>query len=526
MTSLTNEIINFSTFFTSSRETLISLAEDHGFEIGPRKSRSEIAFYLAEQFCDSDNFIVKCSGCLELVQKEKNLGNQSKNNNENSRLGYLRFKHNSYNDYKRDPEMSISTIEKYDLRQGDLISATLNFDSDTKKFILVDLESVNHIPIGDLDLDRKHFKELESIYPDEQIKLELASLEEEASRKDKEAKERGEQARLLRKKDKVKNKEKCEMLEKEKIRLSIESQDLRNKNMIGRLMDIFTPIGRGQRALLVSPPKSGKTTILKHIANVISEKYPEIELFMLLVDERPEEVSDMEASVGKDKVFASTFSDDRKPQVKIAEMVIARAERLVELGKDVVILFDSITRFSRATQAYKRITGETSREPAGSGGLSQEGVKASKQLYGSARNIKGEGSLTIIATALIGTHSRMDSAILEEFKGTGNSEILLDRRVSECRVFPALNLDGSSTRNEERLLDEQVLKKTYDYRYKFRNRDPVRFVEWMKERLSVDGCRSNDVYFAEHAEGDTEVDIEFSWQEKVQISHVNRWSGT
>ncbi|MGZ8546102.1 MAG: transcription termination factor Rho, partial [Sulfuricurvum sp.] len=225
--------------------------------------------------------------------------------------------------------------------------------------------------------------------------------------------------------------------------------------LTGRMMDLFSPIGKGQRGLIVAPPRSGKTELMKEIAQGITENHPEIELMVLLVDERPEEVTDMERSV-KGEVYSSTFDEPAKNHVKVAEMVIERAKRRVELGKDVVILLDSITRLARA---YNTVTPSSGKVL--SGGVDANALHKPKRFFGAARNIENGGSLTIIATALVETGSKMDEVIFEEFKGTGNSEVVLGRKIAERRIFPAIDILKSGTRKEELLLGTDVLQKVF-----------------------------------------------------------------
>jgi transcription termination factor Rho len=221
------------------------------------------------------------------------------------------------------------------------------------------------------------------------------------------------------------------------------------------MLDMFSPIGKGQRGLIVAPPRSGKTELMKELAHGISHNHPEIDLMVLLVDERPEEVTDMERSV-KGEVYNSTFDQPAKNHVKVAELVIERAKRKVEMGKDVVILLDSITRLARAYNTATPSSGKVL-----SGGVDANALHKPKRFFGAARNIENGGSLTIIATALVDTGSRMDEVIFEEFKGTGNSEVVLSRHIAERRIFPALDLLKSGTRKEELLIGEEVLKKVF-----------------------------------------------------------------
>lgn len=249
-------------------------------------------------------------------------------------------------------------------------------------------------------------------------------------------------------------------------RMRLETSQMKISN---RIIDIIAPIGRGQRGMIVAPPKAGKTTLMKGIANAIAENHPDVEIIVLLIDERPEEVTDMQRSVNGDVVF-STFDELPKHHIKVAEMVLERAKRLVEHGKDVIILLDSITRLARAYNLTIPPTGRTL-----SGGLDPGALHNPKRFFGAARNIEFGGSLTILATALVETGSRMDDVIFEEFKGTGNMEIHLDRKLSEKRVFPAIDINKSGTRREDLLLDQNELQTIWQLRKALSNY-PVDYV--------------------------------------------------
>ena len=263
--------------------------------------------------------------------------------------------------------------------------------------------------------------------------------------------------------------------EQMKLERDIKSEE----NITGRVIDLIAPIGRGQRALLVAPPKSGKTVMMQHIAHSITANYPDVHLMVLLVDERPEEVTEMQRSV-KGEIIASTFDEPATRHVHVAEMVIERAKRLVELKKDVVILLDSITRLARAYNNVVPSSGKVL-----SGGVDANALHRPKRFFGAARNIEEGGSLTIIATALIDTGSRMDEVIFEEFKGTGNCEIHLDRRLYEKRVFPAIQLNRSGTRREELLLQPEVLQKTRILRQFMYNMDEIEAMELVLKSMKA-----------------------------------------
>lgn len=260
-------------------------------------------------------------------------------------------------------------------------------------------------------------------------------------------------------------------------RLKLEIEDPTRKDFSSRVIDIVSPIGKGQRGLIVAPPRTGKTVLLQNIAQSITTNHPECYLIVLLIDERPEEVTDMQRSV-KGEVVSSTFDEPAQRHVQVAEMVIEKAKRLVEHGRDVVILLDSITRLGRAYNTVVPSSGKVL-----TGGVDANALQRPKRFFGAARNIEEGGSLTIIATALIDTGSRMDEVIFEEFKGTGNSEIILDRKVSDKRVFPALDITRSGTRKEELLVAPDVLKKMYVLRRILNPMGTVDAIEFLADKL-------------------------------------------
>lgn len=317
--------------------------------------------------------------------------------------GFLRI-HN-YLTSDDDVYISPSQIRRFHMKTGDKISGITRPPKQGEKFkALLYIKEVND-ENPEKSRNRKDFDSLIPIYPDERIRLETSHID-----------------------------------------------------IATRIIDLIAPIGRGQRGMIVAPPKAGKTTILKNIANSIAENHPEIEIIMLLIDERPEEVTDMKRNVKGDVVY-STFDEMPKNHIKVAEMVLDRAKRLVEHGKDVVILLDSITRLARAYNLTITPTGRTL-----SGGLDPGALYGPKRFFGAARNIENGGSLTILASALIETGSRMDDLIFEEFKGTGNMEIHLDRKLSEKRVFPAIDINKSGTRREELLLNPEEMQTIWQLR--------------------------------------------------------------
>ncbi len=304
-----------------------------------------------------------------------------------------------------DVYVSQSQIRRFGLRTGDMVIGQIRPPKDTEKYYgLLRVESVNGQD-PDIAKQRPDFDKLTPIFPNEQLKLEVGG-----------------------------------------------------RVLSNRLIDLLSPIGRGQRGLIVSPPKAGKTTVLKQIANGVSQNYTDLHLMVVLIGERPEEVTDMDRSV-EAEVFSSTFDDPVTDHVRVAELSLARAKRLVESGKDVVILLDSITRLARAYNLTVPPSGRTL-----SGGLDPAALYPPKHFFGAARNLEEGGSLTILATCLVETNSRMDDAIYEEFKGTGNMELHLNRKLAERRIFPAIDIERSGTRREELLLDGPTLQRVWTVR--------------------------------------------------------------
>lgn len=353
-------------------------------------------------------------------------------------FGFLRSPDTSYTASTDDIYISPSQVRRFNLHTGDMIEGEVRTPKDGERyFALTKLDKVN----GGLPEDNKHkimFENLTPLFPREQMKLERDNLKGE-------------------------------------------------ENITGRVIDIIAPIGKGQRALIVAPPKSGKTVMMQHIAHAIAANYPDSYMMVLLVDERPEEVTDMQRSV-KAEVIASTFDEPAARHVHVAEMVIERAKRLVELKKDVVILLDSITRLARAYNNVVPSSGKVL-----TGGVDANALQRPKRFLGAARNVEEGGSLTIIATALIDTGSRMDEVIFEEFKGTGNCELHLDRRLYEKRVFPSIQLNRSGTRREELLLAPEILQKTRILRQFMYNMDEIEAMEMVLK--SMKATKTNVEFF-------------------------------
>ncbi len=342
-------------------------------------------------------------------------------------FGFLRSPEYSYLPSSDDIYVSPSQIKKFGLRTGDTISGLARPPKNSERYYaLLKIETINGTPLTK-ERPRVPFDALTPLYPQERIRLEVEG----------------------------------------------------RNDLSMRVVDLFTPIGKGQRGLIVSPPRAGKTILLQKIANSITANHPEIKLIILLIDERPEEVTDMERSV-KAEVISSTFDEAPERHVQVADIVLEKAKRLVENKYDVVILLDSITRFARAHNLVVPHSGRTL-----SGGLDSNALQKPKKFFGSARNVEEGGSLTVIATALIETGSRMDEVIFEEFKGTGNMELILDRRLADRRIFPAIDLQRSGTRKEELLLSEFELNRIWVLRKLLAELNPVEMMEFVLDKMRL-----------------------------------------
>lgn len=350
-------------------------------------------------------------------------------------FGFLRAPDYNYLPGPDDIYVSPSQIRRFNLRTGDTVSGQIRQPKETERyFALLKVEAVNYED-PEKARDKILFDNLTPLYPDRKMHLENSS-----------------------------------------------------DNYSMRIMDLMTPIGFGQRGLIVSPPRSGKTMLLQNIANSVIASHKNIIPFVLLIDERPEEVTDMARSV-EAEVISSTFDEPAERHVQVAEMVIEKAKRLVEHKKDVVILLDSITRLARAYNSVMPPSGKIL-----SGGVDSNALQRPKRFFGAARNIEEGGSLTIIATALIDTGSRMDEVIFEEFKGTGNLELVLDRRLSDKRMFPAIDIKKSGTRKEELLLDKETLTRVWILRKVLSALNPVDSLEFLLEKMS--GTKDNESFLA------------------------------
>jgi transcription termination factor Rho len=352
-------------------------------------------------------------------------------------FGFLRSPESNYLAGPADIYVSPSQVRRFGLRTGDTVEGQIRAPKDGERyFALLKVNQINFDP-PENSRHRINFDNLTPLYPDEKISLEV--------------------------------------------------EDPTKKDLTTRVIDLVSPLGKGQRALIVSPPRAGKTMILQNIAHAISANHPEIYLLVLLIDERPEEVTDMDRSV-QGEVVSSTFDEPASRHVQVAEMVIEKAKRLVEHKKDVVILLDSITRLARAYNTVVPSSGKVL-----TGGVDANALQRPKRFFGAARNIEEGGSLTIISTALIDTGSRMDEVIFEEFKGTGNSEIVLDRKVADKRVWPALDIGKSGTRKEELLVDKGTLSKMWVLRRILLPMGVTDSMEFLLDKLKQ--TKSNNDFF-------------------------------
>ena len=352
-------------------------------------------------------------------------------------FGFLRSMEANYLPGPDDIYVSPSQIKRFSLRTGDTIEGPIRAPKEGERyFALLKVDTINYETTDKKDKNKINFDNLTPLYPEEQIRLETEEPK---------------------------------------------------KDLSARVIDLVAPIGKGQRAIIVAPPRTGKTVLLQNIAHSITENHPEIFLMVLLIDERPEEVTDMQRSV-KGEVVSSTFDEPASRHVQVAEMVIQKAKRLVEHGKDVVILLDSITRLGRAYNTVVPSSGKVL-----TGGVDANALQRPKRFFGAARNIEFGGSLTIISTALIDTGSRMDEVIFEEFKGTGNSEIILDRKVADKRTYPAIDIAKSGTRKEEILLAPDDLQKMYVLRRILNPMGTMDGIEFLLTKLKE--TKSNTEFF-------------------------------
>ena len=405
--------MNIQELKLKSSEQLITQAEELGIENASTLRKQEILFAILKKVAEKEE--ITGAGVLQLLQDG---------------FGFLRAMESNYLPGPDDIYVSPSQIRKFGLRTGDTVEGPVRAPKEGERYFA--LLQVSKINFEEPDKSRHKiaFDNLTPLYPDKQLVMEV------------------------------------EMTKPDK------KQDL-----TPRLIDLVSPIGKGQRSIIISPPKAGKTMILQSIANSIAKNYPECYLIVLLIDERPEEVTDMQRTV-KGEVISSTFDEPAQRHVAVAEMVIEKAKRLVEHKKDVVILLDSITRLARAYNTVVPTSGKVL-----TGGVDANALHRPKRFFGAARNVEEGGSLTIIATALIETGSRMDEVIYEEFKGTGNMEVHLERRLAEKRVYPSININRSGTRKEELLIKPDLLQKIWILRKLLHDMDESQAIEFLLDKI-------------------------------------------
>ena len=415
--------MNIQELKTQSSEELITKAEKLGIENASTLRRQEILFAILKKLAENEE--ITGSGVLETLQDG---------------FGFLRAIESNYLPGPDDIYIGPNQIRKFGLRTGDTVEGAVRAPKDGERYFA--LLKVSKINFEDPE-KMKHkiaFDNLTPLYPDKPLKMEIETTKIE-----------------------------------------------KKPDLTARLIDLVSPVGKGQRSLIISPPKAGKTIILQNIAQSISANHPEVYLMVLLIDERPEEVTDMQRTV-KGEVISSTFDEPAQRHVAVAEMVIEKAKRLAEHKKDVVILLDSITRLARAYNTVIPASGKVL-----TGGVDANALQRPKRFFGAARNIEEGGSLTIIATALVDTGSRMDDVIYEEFKGTGNMELHLDRTIAEKRIYPAININRSGTRREEKLTDEQELQKIWILRKLLHPMEELAAMEFLLERLKA--TKNNAEFF-------------------------------
>ncbi len=408
-----------------SPQQLLKMAEDMGIENPSQLNVQQLRFAVMRGFAADKKITLIGDGVLERMQDG---------------FGFLRAPESNYLAGPDDLYVSPTLIKKYGLKTGDYIEGQIQAPQNESEryFALETIERAN----GDVPEKLRHrvsFDDMTPLYPDEQLKMEV-----------------------------------------------IGDAD-RGRNLSARVIDLISPTGRGQRSLIVAPPRTGKTVMLQNIAHSIATNYPDVKLIVLLIDERPEEVTDMQRSV-KGEVISSTFDEPAARHIQVAEMVIEKAKRLVEAGQDVVILLDSITRLGRAYNTVVPSSGKVL-----TGGVDAYALQRPKRFFGAARNIEGGGSLTIIATALVDTGSKMDEVIFEEFKGTGNSEIILDRKLSDKRVYPAIDITKSGTRKEDLLVGKDTLSKMYVLRRIINPMGTLEAMEFLLDKLRL--TKTNTDFF-------------------------------
>ncbi len=408
---------------SKSPADLLAFAEELSIENASTLRKQDMMFAILKQLAENDVPIFG-RGVLETLADG---------------FGFLRSPEANYLPGPDDIYVSPSQVRKFGLRNGDTVEGEIRSPKDGERYFA--LLKVNQINFEEPDVVRHriNFDNLTPLYPDERLRLET------------------------------------------------EKQDTKQEDPTCRVIDLISPIGKGQRALVIAPPRTGKTVMLQNIAKSIARNHPEVYLIVLLIDERPEEVTDMDRTVNGE-VISSTFDEPASRHVQVAEMVIEKAKRLVEHRRDVVILLDSITRLARAYNTVVPSSGKVL-----TGGVDANALQRPKRFFGAARNIEEGGSLSIIATGLIDTGSRMDEVIFEEFKGTGNSELILDRKLSDKRTFPTIDITKSGTRKEELLVDKATLSKMWVLRRILSQMGTIDAMEFLLDKLKV--SKNNDDFF-------------------------------
>ncbi|MBM3597377.1 MAG: transcription termination factor Rho [Alphaproteobacteria bacterium] len=431
--------MNLEELKTKSPADLLAYAESLEVENASTLRKQDMMFAILKKLADNGTAIYG-EGVVEILQDG---------------FGFLRSPESNYLPGPDDIYVSPSQVRRFGLRTGDTVAGEIRAPKDGERYFA--LLKVNTINFDEPEKVRHriNFDNLTPLYPDQRFHLEV--VEEEKPR----AKVERSEARAGGTKGE----------------LTLKGQQTQRKDITCRIIDLIAPLGKGQRGLIVAPPRTGKTVMLQNIAHSIAANHPEVYLIVLLIDERPEEVTDMARSV-KGEVISSTFDEPASRHVQVTEMVIEKAKRLVEHKRDVVILLDSITRLARAYNTVVPSSGKVL-----TGGVDANALQRPKRFFGAARNIEGGGSLTIIATALIDTGSRMDEVIFEEFKGTGNSEIILDRKLSDKRSFPSIDITKSGTRKEELLVDAGTLSKMWVLRKVLMPMGVVDAMEFLIDKL-------------------------------------------
>lgn len=409
-----------------SPQQLLKMAEDMGIENPAQLNVQQLRFAVMRVFAADNKVTLIGDGVLERMPDG---------------FGFLRAPESNYLAGPDDLYVSPALIKKYGLKTGDYIEGQIQAPQNESERYFA-LETIERVNGGDPEKlrHRVSFDDMTPLYPDEMLKMEV-----------------------------------------------VDDKD-KGRSLSARVIDLIAPTGKGQRSLIVAPPRTGKTVMLQNIAHSIATNYPDVKLIVLLIDERPEEVTDMQRSV-KGEVISSTFDEPAARHIQVAEMVIEKAKRLVEAGQDVVILLDSITRLGRAYNTVVPSSGKVL-----TGGVDAYALQRPKRFFGAARNIEGGGSLTIIATALVDTGSKMDEVIFEEFKGTGNSEIILDRKLSDKRVYPAIDITKSGTRKEDLLVGKDTLAKMYVLRRIINPMGTLEAMEFLLDKLRL--TKKNADFFA------------------------------